>query len=107
MLITKERVQEITGVRYSRDYWFVCVDTVVLLDEELSRTEKMVFTVLCEQAGLGSRLCKDDVEPVADILGIPVKVVRKSVSKLEAKGIIERFEGYIYLVGHNAPCYSF
>lgn len=80
----------------------------MLLDDKLSKRAKAVFVVLCERAGLGSRICDDDPESIADVLGIRPSIVTRALDELEDRGVIERFgDKYIWLIGHNAPCYEF
>ena len=96
----------ITGLRYSRDNWFTCVDTAVLADKELSQSAKIIFAALCMLAGFGHRSCEPDDETIPDITGISVDTLRSVYQELEARGVIVREGKVIYLIGHNAPCYS-
>ena len=105
----------VTGLRYSRDNWFTCVDTVVLMDKELSQTAKLVFMVLCAIAGFGSRSCSPSNEDVADVADVSISTLRRAYKELEARGVIERearFEdgqqisSCTFIIGHNAPCYG-
>ncbi len=103
------------GLRSSRDNWFTCVDTVVLMDKELSPIAKYVFTVLCMLAGFGSRSCSPSNEELAGITGLSKRTVIYSVKELEARGVIEREARFddsqqvssrTFIIGHNAPCYG-
>ncbi len=96
----------ITGLRYSRDNWFTCVDTAVLADKELSQSAKIIFAVLCMLAGFGHRSCEPDDETVPDITGISADTLRSAYQELEDRGVIARDGKVIYLIGHNASCYS-
>ena len=96
----------ITGLRYSRDNWFTCVDTAVLADKELSQSAKIIFAVLCMLAGFGHRSCKPDDETIPEITGISADTLRSAYQELEARGVITRNGKVIYIIGHNAPCYS-
>ena len=99
--------QTITGLRYSRDNWFTCVDTVVMLDEELYAEAKYLFAVLCAIAGFGHRSCVPDNETIAGLMDVPEGMLKPLYDNLEARGVIMRDdEGVIHLIGHNAPCYS-
>lgn len=95
-----------TGLRYSRDNWFTCVDSKVMCDEYLLPSEKLVFFVLCMIAGFGYRTCSPSIEEVADIAGLSVRTVRRVYRELESRGVIEREGEVIRLIGHNAACYS-
>lgn len=64
--------QEVTGLRYSSNNWFTCIDTVVMTDKELSLTAKSVFAVLCAIAGFRHRSCSPSDEEVADLAGVCV-----------------------------------
>ena len=98
--------QTITGLRYSKDNWFTCVDIQVLGDKELLPSEKLIFSVLCMIAGFGYRTCSPSIEEVANISGFSVRTVRRVYKELEARGIIAREGDVIRLIGHNAPCYD-
>ena len=95
----------ITGLRYSSDNWFTCVDTVVLVDCELSHTAKCIFAVLCMIAGFGHRSCSPSDDYVSVTARVPVSTVLNAYQELEARGVIVRDGKVIYLIGHNAPCY--
>ena len=97
--------QTITGLRYSKDNWFTCVDSVVLSDLSLLPSEKVVFSVLCMIAGFGYRTCSPNIEEVADISGFSVRTVRRVYKELEARGLIAREGEVIRLIGHKALCY--
>lgn len=103
------------GLRSSRDNWFTCVDTVVLMDKELSQTAKLVFMVLCAIAGFGSRSCSPSNEEVADVADVSVRTVIRAYRELEARGVITRESRFddgqqvsscTFIIGHNAPCYG-
>ena len=96
----------ITGLRHSSDNWFTCVDTVVLADKELSQPAKMIFAVLCMVAGFGHRSCEPDDENAAELASVTVDTLRSAYQELEARGVIARDGKVIYLIGHNASCYS-
>lgn len=98
--------KKITGLRYSKDNWFTCIDTEVLTDRQLSSTAKLVFSVLCIIAGFGYRECSPGVDEVADIADVSVRTVQRVYRELEARGIIIREGEIIRLIGHNAACYS-
>lgn len=95
----------ITGLRYSHDNWFTCVDTAVLADKELSQSAKIIFAVLCMLAGFGYRSCEPDDQTVADLAGVEVSTLRSVYEELEARGVIAREGEIIRLIGHNASCY--
>ena len=98
--------QKVTGLRYSKDNWFTCIDTVVLTDKYLSTNAKNVFFVLCMLAGFGYRSCSPTNEEVAEITCNSVNKVLWLYKELEDRGLIVREENTIHLIGHNAPCYS-
>lgn len=98
--------KKITGLRYSSDNWFTCVDKAVLLDDKLSLSAKFIFAVLCMMAGFGHRSFSAADFFVADMASVPVSAVLEAYQKLEARGVIAREGEVIYLIGHNAPCYS-
>ena len=98
--------QELTGLRYSSDNWFTCVDTVVMTDKYLSPIAKYVFAVLCAIAGFGCRSCSPSDEEVADLAGVAVRTVLRAYDELAARGVISRTESNIWLIGHHASCYG-
>lgn len=99
--------KRITGLRYSRDNWFTCVDTIVMLDCDLSHTAKIIFAVLCVLAGFGHRSCSPSSDDYVSIIAhVPVSAVLKAYQELEDRGVIARDGNVIYLIGHNASCYS-
>lgn len=98
--------QTITGLRYSKDNWFTCIDTVVLTDTELSIKARCVYAVLCAIAGFGYRSCKARANEVADLVGVSVQVIQQAYRELESRGVMFRDAEGIGLIGHNAPCYS-
>ena len=97
---------KIEGIRYSRDNWFTCIDTVVLADKELSYTAKCVFAVLCMVAGFGHRSCSLSDEEASDVAGISIRTLHRAYRELEARGIILRYGNTIHIIGYNAPCYD-
>lgn len=97
---------EITGLRYSKDNWFTCIDTEVLTDRELSSPARFVFSILCIIAGLGYRECSPGVEEISEVTELSVNTVQRMYKELEARGVISRDKDVIRLIGHNAPCYS-
>ena len=97
---------KIAGIRYSRDNWFTCVDTVVLADKELSCTAKCILAILCMTAGFGHRSCSLSDEEAADIAGISIRTLHRAYRELEARGIIFRDDNMIHIIGYNAPCYD-
>ena len=99
--------KQVTGLRYSKDNWFTCVDTDVLMDLHLSGQEKLVFSVLCMFAGLGYReVLHPDIRLVACASDLSVSAVQRIYRDLENKGVIIRDKNMIHLIGHNAPCYG-
>ena len=98
--------KSITGLRYSRDNWFTCIDTAVLTDKFLSTSAKQVFYVLCMLAGFGSRSCSPTAEQVADITCNTLQKLHLYYEELQDRGVIAIEEGTIYIIGHNAPCYE-
>ena len=98
--------QDVTGLRYSSDNWFTCIDTVVMTDKKLAPTAKCVFAVLCAIAGFGYRSCEPSDEEVADLAGVSVRTLYRAYYELENRGVISRNEWTVSLIGHNAPCYS-
>lgn len=99
-------IKGVTGLRYSRDNWFTCVDTAVLADKGLSQLAKIIFAVLCMLAGFGYRSCEPDDEEVANLAGVEVSTLRSMYEELGGRGVIAREGGLIQLIGHNASCYS-
>lgn len=99
--------QTITGLRYSKDNWFTCIDTVVLTDTELSVKARCVYAVLCAMAGFGNRSCEDTAMVAANLAGLSVQVVQQAYRELESRGVISRDAEGISLIGHNALCYGF
>ena len=97
--------KKITGLRYSRDNWFTCVDTAVLADKNISLTAKCVFTVLCMSAGFGRRSLIPNDEEVAELAGISVRTLRNAYRELESQSLIFPYDGRIIINGHNAACY--
>ncbi|MBR1658128.1 MAG: hypothetical protein IJ697_06655 [Synergistaceae bacterium] len=98
--------QKVTGLRYSKDNWFTCIDTVVLTDKYLSTNAKNVFFALCMLAGFGYRSCSPSTEQVADITCNSVNKVLWLYQELENRGLIVREGDTIHLIGYNAPCYN-
>ena len=96
----------ITGLRYSRDNWFTCIDTAVLTDKYLSTSAKQVFFVLCMIAGFGHRSCSPSDDQVADITCNSLDRLQHFYEELEERGVIIREGKTIHLVGHNASCYD-
>ena len=90
---------QVTGLRYSKDNWFTCVDSEVLGDTYLLPSEKLIFSVLCMIAGFGYRTCSPSIEEVADISGFSARTVRRVYKELEARGVIEREGEAIRLIG--------
>ncbi len=96
----------ITGLRYSRDNWFTCIDKAVLTDKYLSTSAKQVFFTLCMIAGFGYRSCSPSDEEVVGITCNSVERLHHFYDELEDRGLIVREGETIHLIGHNAPCYD-
>lgn len=86
---------EVIGITRDRsDFWFTCVDSNVIRDEELSITAKYIFSVLCMLAGFGHRSCSPSNETVAEAAGISISTLRRGYKELEARGAIIREPGF-------------
>ena len=100
--------QCITGIRYSRDNWFTCVDIDVCVDEILSQMAKSVYAILCDIAGFGHRSCTPDDHEVAYLSNISTYALIEAYKELKARVVISRDckEHSSCLIGHNAHCYN-
>ena len=94
------------GLRSSKDNWFTCVDTAVLMDGMLSTSAKQVFFILCAIAGFGSRSCSPANNEVAQAAFTSEERLLRMYEELEDRGVIIRDGKTIYIIGHNAPCYE-
>ena len=97
--------KKITGLRYSRDNWFTCVDTAVLADKNVSPIAKCVFAVLCMSAGFGHRSLTPNNEEIAELSGISLQTLYKAYCELASQSLIFPYDGRIIINGYNAACY--
>ena len=82
---------EVIGITRDRtDFWFTCVDSDVIRDEELSLTAKYIFSVLCMLAGFGHRSCAHSNETVAKTAGVSERTLIRAYRELEDRGAIIR-----------------
>jgi DNA-binding Lrp family transcriptional regulator len=104
---------EFTG-RGSDDFWFACVDLMVLKDKALSPCDKTVFSVICGHVNVHTRSCPLRVKTIAEEVGCSVRSAQESLKALVDRGVIERLERFengkqqasVYkIIGHHAPCY--
>ncbi|MBQ7155497.1 MAG: helix-turn-helix domain-containing protein [Synergistaceae bacterium] len=86
---------EVIGITRDRsDFWFTCVDSDVIGDEELSITAKYIFSVLCMLAGFGHRSCSPSNETLATAARVSASTVKRAIKELEARGAIIREPGF-------------
>ena len=91
-------------------------DKKVIKDTSLSLTARLLFSIMCTYERDGDFTISAKVETFANELGRDIRTVQRSLSELEAKGIISRHlqrdeQGYSMpskysLIGDKAPCYT-
>ena len=93
----------ISITRNKNDFWFTCVDSDVIANQELSLMARYIFSVLCMIAGFGHRSCSPSNQEIAKIAGFSERTITRAIKELEAKGAIIR-EGRFSKDGQQISC---
>ena len=97
-------------------FYFTQPDNVVMFDETLSQTAKVVYCNLLSHVKKGTNRCKLYISTIAEEVKRSVRTVRRALSQLCERGIIVRFMQYgnkqnqlaslFVIIGKNAACYQ-
>ena len=99
-----------------KGFYFTQPDNLVMFDETLSQTAKVVYCSLLSHVRKGTNKCKLFISTIAEETKRSVRTVRRALSQLCAKGIIVRIMQYgnhknqlaslFIIIGRNAACYK-
>ena len=108
-MVTK--ISEVSGV-----FYFTQPDNVVMFDEVLSQTAKVVYCNLLSHVKKGTNRCKLYISTIAEEVKRSVRTVRRALSQLCERGVIVRLMQYgnkqnqlaslFVIIGKNAACYQ-
>ena len=97
-------------------FYFTQPDNVVMFDETLSQTAKVVYCNLLSHVKKGTNRCKLYISTIAEEVKRSVRTVRRALSQLCERGVIVRLMQYgnkqnqlaslFVIIGKNAACYQ-
>ncbi|MBR1438722.1 MAG: helix-turn-helix domain-containing protein [Synergistaceae bacterium] len=97
-------------------FYFIQPDNVVMFDEVLSQTAKVVYCNLLSHVKKGTNKCKLYISTIAEEVKRSVRTVRRALSQLCERGVIVRLLQYgnkqnqlaslFVIIGKNAACYQ-
>ncbi len=97
-------------------FYFTQPDNVVMFDEVLSQTAKVVYCNLLSHVKKGTNRCKLYISTIAEEVKRSVRTVRRALSQLCERGVIVRLMQYgnkrnqlaslFVIIGKNAACYQ-
>ncbi len=97
-------------------FYFTQPDNVVMFDEVLSQTAKVVYCNLLSHVKKGTNKCKLYISTIAEEVKRSVRTVRRALSQLCERGVIVRLMQYgnkqnqlaslFVIIGKNAACYQ-
>ena len=97
-------------------FYFTQPDNVVMFDEVLSQTAKVVYCNLLSHVKKGTNRCKLYISTIAEEVKKSVRTVRRALSQLCERGVIVRLMQYgnkqnqlaslFVIIGKNAACYQ-
>ena len=111
MVTTVATTMKIRGV-----FYFTQPDNVVMFDETLSQTAKVVYCNLLSHVKKGTNRCKLYISTSAEEVKRSARTVRRALSQLCERGVIVRLMQYgnkqnqlaslFVIIGKNAACYQ-
>ena len=97
-------------------FYFTQPDNVVMFDEFLSQTAKVVYCNLLSHVKKGTNKCKLYISTISEEVKRSVRTVRRALSQLCERGVIVRLMQYgnkrnqlaslFVIIGKNAACYQ-
>ena len=107
---------EARGSEIRGGFYFTQPDNVVMFDEVLSQTAKVVYCNLLSHVRKGTNRCKLYISTIAEEVKKSVRTVRRALSQLCERGVIVRLMQYgnkqnqlaslFVIIGKNAACYQ-
>ena len=105
-----------TRLEIHNGFYFTQPDNVVMFDEVLSQTAKVVYCNLLSHVKKGTNRCKLYISTIAEEVKRSVRTVRRALSQLCERGVIVRLMQYgnkqnqlaslFVIIGKNAACYQ-
>ena len=105
-----------TSLEVRGGFYFTQPDNVVMFDEVLSQTAKVVYCNLLSHVRKGTNKCKLYISTIAEEVKKSVRTVRRALSQLCERGVIVRLMQYgnkqnqlaslFVIIGKNAACYQ-
>ena len=105
-----------TRLEAHNGFYFTQPDNVVMFDEVLSQTAKVVYCNLLSHVKKGTNKCKLYISTIAEEVKKSVRTVRRALSQLCERGVIMRLMQYgnkqnqlaslFVIIGKNAACYQ-
>ena len=105
-----------TRLEIHNGFYFTQPDNVVMFDEVLSQTAKVVYCNLLSHVKKGTNRCKLYISTIAEEVKKSVRTVRRALSQLCERGVIVRLMQYgnkqnqlaslFVIIGKNAACYQ-
>ena len=120
LIIERKVIKMVTTVaatmKIRGGFYFTQPDNVVMFDDVLSQTAKVVYCNLLSHVKKGTNRCKLYISTIAEEVKRSVRTVRRALSQLCERGVIVRLMQYgnkqnqlaslFVIIGKNAACYQ-
>ena len=93
-MVTMTATTAATTMKIRGGFYFTQPDKVVMFDEVLSQTAKVVYCNLLSHVKKGTNRCKLYISTIAEEVKRSVRTVRRALSQLCERGVIVRLMQY-------------
>ena len=110
------QTKAVKAVKPAKGFYFTQPENVVMFDEALSQTSKVIYCSLLRHVRKGTNQCKLLVATIAGEINRSVRTVRRGLKQLCERGVICRLMQYgsnknqlasiFVIIGNHAACYQ-
>ena len=93
-MVTMTATTAATTMKIRGGFYFTQPDNVVMFDEVLSQTAKVIYCNLLSHVKKGTNKCKLYISTIAEEVKRSVRTVRRALSQLCERGVIVRLMQY-------------